>query len=151
MGYAATEVIAGASNDFHVIMAGRSLVKVNSAKSEIEAGGVRGTLSTLQLNVTDEKSIQQAVSKVEQDFGRLDPLMNNAGVASIYSDVKSRSESCMVTNAVGPTMVAVAFRPLLSMSQRPYSIYVSGVVGSLGLASDPSSQLLANPFPNGES
>lgn len=61
-------------------MSSRSLEKVESAKKEIEGTGISGTLSALQLDVTDNKSIENAVEHVSQKFGRLDVLINNAGV-----------------------------------------------------------------------
>ena len=64
MGFAAAKVIAGASEGFHVIMAGCSLGKVKSAISEIETADVKGPLSTVQLDVTDEKLIERAVKFV---------------------------------------------------------------------------------------
>lgn len=63
-GFATAKVIACASESFHIIMASRSLVKAKSAMSEIQAAGSKGPLSTVQLDVTDERSIEQAVTFV---------------------------------------------------------------------------------------
>jgi NAD(P)-dependent dehydrogenase (short-subunit alcohol dehydrogenase family) len=120
-------------------MASRSLEKAKSAMSEIEAAGIKGQLSTVQLDVTDKKSIEQAVAIVQQEFGRLDVLVNNAAVGSRDPDVKTRFQLCMDTNVIGPAVVSAAFRPLLLKSSKPYSIYVSSGVGSLARASDPRS------------
>ncbi len=139
VGLAAAKVIACASEHFHVIMASRSLEKAKSAMSEIEAAGTKGHLSTVQLDVTDQESINQAAALVKQKFGRLDVLVNNAAVGSRDPDVKTRLQLCMDTNAIGPAVVSAAFRPLLLKSQKPYSIYVSSGVGSMGRASDPTS------------
>jgi NAD(P)-dependent dehydrogenase (short-subunit alcohol dehydrogenase family) len=117
-------------------MACRSLKKAESAKSEIEASGVKGRLSTVQLDVTDEKSINQAVAHVQQEFGRLDALVNNAGIASSHPDLKTSLQQCFDTNVIGPALIAAAFRPLLLQSPMAYSIFVSSVVGSLSLASE---------------
>lgn len=105
-------------------MACRSLEKGEAAKSEIEAAGIKGALSTLQLDVTDEASIEKAVAYVQQHFGRLDVLVNNAAVAGLTPDVKTSFQNCLSTNVLGPAMVAAAFRPLLLESENPYSIYV---------------------------
>jgi NAD(P)-dependent dehydrogenase (short-subunit alcohol dehydrogenase family) len=112
-------------------MAGRSLEKAEAAKSEIEAIGIKGTLSAIQLDVTDEKSIENAVSIVEHQFGRLDVLVNNAGVGGLVSNVKASFKGCLETNVMGPAMVADAFRPLLLKSNNPYSIFVSSGARSL--------------------
>ncbi|RFU29746.1 hypothetical protein B7463_g6606, partial [Scytalidium lignicola] len=146
VGYATTKVIANASKDFHVIMTGRSLEKVERAKSEIETAGIQGSLSAVQLDVTDEKSIEQAVEVVQEKHGRLDALINNAGVGSMDPDIRARFTLCMETNVLGPALVATAFRPLLFKSQNPYSIFVSSGVGSLTKALQDSSTY--HPLPN---
>lgn len=106
-------------------MASRSYEKAKAAMSEIKAAGIKGALSTVQLDVTDEKSIKEAAAHVQQQFGRLDVLVNNAASGSMDPDVRTRFQLCLETNVTGPAMVAAAFRPLLLKSQNPYSIYVS--------------------------
>lgn len=118
-------MLTSASDAFHVIMASRSLEKAEAAKSEIGAAGIKGTLSAVQLDVTDEKSIQEAAAHVQQHFGRLDVVINNAATGGQDPDVKTRFQRCMETNVTGPAVVAATFRPLLLKSQNPYSIYVS--------------------------
>jgi NAD(P)-dependent dehydrogenase (short-subunit alcohol dehydrogenase family) len=39
---------------------------------------------TLKLDVTDEKSVENALKEIEKTFGRLDILINNAGYLSEY-------------------------------------------------------------------
>ena len=134
VGYAATQVIARASADFEVIMAGRSLDKAQSAKSEIEAAGIKGRLSAVQLDVTDEASIDKAAAHVRETFGRLDVLVNNAGAGNVDPDPRTRFRGCMDTNVLGPFLVSAAFRPLLLAAPNPYSVYVSSGAGSLTLA-----------------
>ena len=99
--------------------------------SELEATSPKGDLSTVQLDVTDDKSIEAAVAHVQQSFGRLDVLVNNAGVGSMSDDIKTRMKLCLETNVMGPAMVAAAFRSLLLKSQNPYSIYVSSGASTL--------------------
>ena len=112
-------------------MASRSLEKGQAALSELKAAGPKGALSTVQLDVTDDKSIEAAAAHIQQMFGRLDVLVNNAGVGSMSDDIKTRMKLCLETNVMGPAMVAAAFRPLLLKSQNPYSIYVSSGASTL--------------------
>ena len=94
--------------------------------SEIEAAGIKGTLSTVQLEVTDDKSLKEAAAHIQQQFGRIDVLVNNAAASGIGEhDLKTRFRLCLETNVMGPALVSAAFRPLLLKSQKPYSIYVS--------------------------
>ncbi|KAH7384894.1 short chain dehydrogenase/reductase [Cadophora sp. MPI-SDFR-AT-0126] len=137
IGYATSKVIASTSKDFHVIMAARSLDKVNTAKSEIEATVIQGQLSALQLDITDQASIDKAVAFVGETFGHLDVLVSNAAIGGHgFPDFRSRIQAVMDTNVVGTAVVAAAFRPLLLKSMKPYSIYVSSGMGSMTLATD---------------
>jgi NAD(P)-dependent dehydrogenase (short-subunit alcohol dehydrogenase family) len=145
VGFAATQVIARASEDLDVIMACRSLDKAKSAMSEIKSAGIKGRLSTVQLDVTDENSIENVAAFVQEKFGRLDVLVNNAAIGSTDPDPRTRIRLCMDTNVLGPILVSAAFRPLLLKSQRPYSIYVSSGVGSLTLAAESTKKIYEPP------
>ncbi|KAK8055082.1 hypothetical protein PG993_000309 [Apiospora rasikravindrae] len=128
VGYATTQVLAAAPEKFHVIMACRSLAKANAAKAEIEAGGITGSISTVQLDVTDDASIEAAAASVEQQLGRLDVLVNNAAMGVSDLDARTRFLKTMETNTFGPWQVAKAFRPLLlksSTGSGAYSIYAA--------------------------
>jgi len=146
VGYAATKVIATASEDFHVIMACRSIEKAENAKKEIVGVGIKGALSTVQLDVTDKKSIEKAAEWVQTKFGKLDVLVNNAGIGNKDPDVKTRFQATFETNVIGPAMVAEAFRPLLLKSENPYAIYVSSGMGSLGLSSNADTFLVGDAY-----
>jgi len=63
-------------------MASRSPTKGAVALSTIRAAGIKSAVSTIQLDVTDEASIVAAAKHVESEFGRLDVLINNAGIYS---------------------------------------------------------------------
>lgn len=89
--------IASASEDFYVIMAGRSVEKEKCAMSEIENTGVKGSLSIVQLDVTDEKSIKQAMISNQGKHGRLNVLVNNAAVGSMDPNIKTRLQLCTLT------------------------------------------------------
>lgn len=130
-------------------MAGRSPEKLETAKTKLETElGGRAQLSTLQIDIVDETSGKNASAQGEQQFGRLDVLVNNAGVTSNDPDIRTRCQKCMETNALGSALVAAAFRPLLLRSKNPYSIWITSGVGSLSAAAGPNN--LAAKFPNGE-
>ena len=116
--------------EYHVIMAGRSSSKVDKARSDLETTSPKGTLSTLELDVDSETSIQRAADKVAADFGRVDVLINNAATGARDDDVRTRFESQLKTNVLGPRLVAAHFRPLLLKSKTPRSIYVTSGAGS---------------------
>lgn len=49
------------------------------------SGNIQGSLSTIQVDVSDSESIKNAAKQVEQEFGRLDVLVNNAGIGELVS------------------------------------------------------------------
>lgn len=106
-------------------------------------------LTPIQLDVTSQDSINAAATFVSNTFGRLDVLINNAGVANGDQDIAKRHQINFATNVTGPVLMSIAFRELLLKSEKPYSLFVSSVVGSMTLAADPNSPVYRGP-PNGE-
>ncbi|MFC4913422.1 SDR family oxidoreductase [Actinomadura gamaensis] len=99
----------------------------------------------VQLDVTDEESVRAAAKWVEAEFGRLDVLVNNAGIMPPESSV-SPSEvpiaalrATYETNVFGVVTVTNAFLPLLRRADAARIVNVSSELGSLTLLSDPES------------
>jgi NAD(P)-dependent dehydrogenase (short-subunit alcohol dehydrogenase family) len=139
IGYAASKIISAASPNYHVLVAGRSLPKVKAAIESLKSeADIKGKLTPLELDVTSETSIAAAAKKVEQEFGRVDVLINNAGIAqSSHSSYKAQINTITETNITGPLLVCEQFMPLVLKSKNPYSIFVSSGLASLGMATTP--------------
>ena len=130
-------------------MASRSLENGKAASSAIQASGIKGKTSTIQLDVTDESSIAAAVKQVEREHGRLDVLVNNAGIFSKAETLKEQLESTFNTNVIGAALTAEEFAPLLLKSSNPYLLHISSGLGSINLSSDqklPESQYDARAY-----
>ncbi|MDH3232649.1 MAG: glucose 1-dehydrogenase [Alphaproteobacteria bacterium] len=76
LGRAMAAALAGAGA--HVILAARDEAKLATAQTEIIETG--GSASILPLELTDERACIEAVRAVEADHGKLDILLNNAGI-----------------------------------------------------------------------
>ncbi len=61
-----------------VMVAGRNLAKSQAAAAELAALGVK--TSAVAVDVKDERSCQDMVSETVRQFGRLDIVVNNAGI-----------------------------------------------------------------------
>ena len=137
VGYATAKYLAERSADYHIIVGTRSLENGERAVADIQAGPLKGSVSTVQLDVTDESSIAAAVTSVQKNSGRVDVLINNAGISSKAESLKDQLTACLVTNAIGATLVTNAFKDLLLKSSNPRLLHISSGLGSIAKAADP--------------
>jgi NAD(P)-dependent dehydrogenase (short-subunit alcohol dehydrogenase family) len=97
------------------------------------------------LDVADEESAARAAAEVEGRFGKLDVLVNNAGISLGAESPSKQALGAMrhlfATNVWGPIAVTQAFLPLLERAPAPRIVNVSSSVGSLGLATDPEGRI----------
>jgi NAD(P)-dependent dehydrogenase (short-subunit alcohol dehydrogenase family) len=97
--------------------------------------------SFVQLDVTDDASVAAAVDTVRDQAGRLDVLVNNAG---ILGDVTSPEDMAVdqiravyETNVFGVVRVTNAFLPLLRRATHPSVVNVTSGLGSFTMIHDP--------------
>src|SRR5690349_5301906 len=94
----------------------------------------------LALDITDESSIERAARWIEQRFGRLDVLVNNAAVKlEWHPSPPSQASLSLVrqtfeTNVFGTMAVIQATLPLLRKSASARIVNMSSGLGSLSLA-----------------
>lgn len=89
-----------------------------------------------QLDVTDPESISRLAADLDQEFGRLDVLVNNAGI--LYDTWQQPStadfdtvQEAISTNTLGPWRMCKAFVPLLRHSQHGRIVNVSSEAGAI--------------------
>ena len=91
----------------------------------------------VRLDVIDEESVTQAASWVRAEYGRLDVLVNNAGINGpvLPIDQVTANDVATVfdTNLLGVVRVTAAFLPLLRSSANPRIVNVSSGTGSFTL------------------
>lgn len=147
IGFATAEVLTQAASNYHVIIGSRNAANGTKAADQIQASpNLQGTISSIELEVTDQASLSKAASEIESKFGRLDILINNAGIASASSDLAKGLEETFKVNVIGPALVTAAFRPLLSKSKNPRSVYISSGLASVTSANDPNDPFYASDW-----
>jgi NAD(P)-dependent dehydrogenase (short-subunit alcohol dehydrogenase family) len=124
-----------------------------SAGVDADLGGSGGGLDIrfVQLDVTDSRSVEAAVNKIETEAGRLDVLVNNAGIMVEWGvrtvDVTAaRLREVYEVNVFGVVTVTSVCVPLLRRSRNPRIVNMSSGLGSLTLLSDPTSLVSARAF-----
>ncbi|KAF4541588.1 Short chain dehydrogenase [Lasiodiplodia theobromae] len=133
VGFASATIIAEHSSSFHVIIGARSAIKGQKAVDDLKAKGFPGTVSTVKLEVQDGASIAAAAKVIEEDFGKLDVLVNNAGLMSYDTDYANQLQEEFPVNTFAPLLVTDAFVHLLKKSKDPRIINVSSSLGSTTL------------------
>jgi NAD(P)-dependent dehydrogenase (short-subunit alcohol dehydrogenase family) len=93
------------------------------------------SIRAIQLDVTDQASVDAARKTIESDPGRLDALVNNAGdygdsIGVVDYDLE-RAYEVLEVNVFGPWRLVQAFVPLLRRSVHPRVVNVSSGAGQL--------------------
>ena len=137
------------SNGVTVLVGSRDFERGQGAAQTIGQGAI-----PIQLDVTDQASINTAAERIHIEFGRLDLLVNNAAIStatrndvtfkdymSVYgvSNVSlDQVRTIWETNVFGVLAVYQAMLPLLRLSSDARIVNVGSGAGSLTLNADPS-------------
>jgi NAD(P)-dependent dehydrogenase (short-subunit alcohol dehydrogenase family) len=128
-GYQTAELLVAAGYRVYGTM--RDIAGRNAApKAALEKLGVR----IVELDVTDQGSVDAAAAAILADAGRIDVLVNNAGTAHMGVTEAHTPESVerqFATNVVGPVRVNRAFLPTMRAQRSGLVVFVSSVVGRL--------------------
>jgi NAD(P)-dependent dehydrogenase (short-subunit alcohol dehydrogenase family) len=138
-----------------VLVAARDEARGRAAEHSLTKGGADARF--VQLDITDEKSALRAAEWVDGEYGRLDALVNNAGIAKADGDWMPSSTRLATlrevyeTNVFGVVAVTNAMLPLLRRAGAARIVNVSSEVGSIASMTDPDSPLwplTSVPYPS---
>ena len=118
-------------NGHHVIATSRNPDHKDQLLTELSPFG---SVEYVQVDVQDEQSINDCFSLVESNHGRLDCLVNNAGILydhNIAQTSGSELTEVFQTNVLGPFLLSKAAIPLLKKSSSAKIINVTSQLGSL--------------------
>lgn len=134
---------------FAVIVTARTNEKISATVKNLQAGGVE--VYGFRLEVTDGNEVAALQEFVENKFGRLDVLVNNAGVQlDLPSFMPSNSTETVSSDVLRKTFETNYFSvieltqkllPLLKKSTAGRIVNVSSVMASLNLHADQSSPI----------
>ncbi|TKH05778.1 SDR family oxidoreductase [Peribacillus simplex] len=123
-----------ALNSFKVILASRDPEMGHEGTQKLKESNL--DVSFLVMDVDNQKSIHQAAITVNEQYGRLDVLINNAGVyldenKNLVTMDNSILEKTMATNFFGVYHVIRSFMPLMEKQGYGRIINVSSEYGAM--------------------
>lgn len=117
-----------AARGAHVILAVRNAEKGKRAMSEIQQLDTRAKLTVKLLDISEMTSIKDFVAEIKTEFGKVDVLINNAGVIyQPYRRTIDGHELTLVINYLGPFLLTHLLLPLLNASENGRIINVSAM------------------------
>lgn len=139
---AAVSLVTGASRGIgreicRQLAAAGHTVLLTARNAEAAATAAKAVGATpLRLDVTDRESAALAAATVQDRYGKLDVLVNNAAITydswqrAITADLDVVRRAAE-TNLYGPWLIVEQFLPLLRNSDHPRIVNVSSEAGSL--------------------
>ncbi|HYQ43380.1 MAG TPA: SDR family NAD(P)-dependent oxidoreductase [Polyangiaceae bacterium] len=113
----------------------------DAARGEAAAKRIAGDSRPIALDVTRADSIAAAATRIRRELGRLDVLVNNAGIA-IFGTPSAASlddvRAVFETNVFGVIAVTQALLPLLLEAPAGRIVNVSSRIASLTVITDPA-------------
>ncbi|MBD2360642.1 SDR family oxidoreductase [Anabaena sp. UHCC 0399] len=135
------------------LIAGRNLEAAQTAADKLQNQGIDA--EALALDVGDSNQIQSVVQKIDEQFGKLDVLINNAGVFLDGDWLTSNASSVSLdtirqtfnTNFFALVELTQALLPLILKSPNGRIVNISSIEGSLTLHADSNSPIYdSKPF-----
>ena len=133
----------------HVVIGSRDATRGAEAMATLAQHGLTATTVALDLDAPETHAA--AAAKLQADHGRLDVLVNNAGIFDFGDAVPSQASMeavrrVMEVNFIGTLAVTQAMLPLLKAAPEGRIVNVSTSLASLTLNGDPSSTYYSQQF-----
>lgn len=107
----------------------------NAERGEVAASALDAHF--VQLDVTDDASVGNALGVIAAREGHLDVLVNNAGISATGDVSGPIALEVFDTNVIGIIRVTQAALPLLEQSENPVVVNVSSALGSFWAVTNP--------------
>jgi NAD(P)-dependent dehydrogenase (short-subunit alcohol dehydrogenase family) len=130
-----------------VVIGSRDLEKGNAVAEKLR--GEDADVDAIRFDITRPADYQEAYNYFDKNFGRLDILINNAGVSKepfgVPNNASSVSQAILRetfdTNFFGTIELTQALLPLIKKAPEGRIVNLSSILGSLTLHADPKSPI----------
>lgn len=162
IGFQIVRALCSSDEAYNIIVGGRSLSKAQDAISSAvnEFPSSRSKLFPIQVDIEQDDSIKNAFNEVQSQFGKLDALVNNAGMCIMHQHRRqcslTRSAGAQLDpqfaagklterelwnqtwniNTVGTQVMTSTFIPLLLQTSDPRLIFISSGASTLAGTED---------------
>lgn len=131
--------IAYASHGAKVILLGRTVTRLEAVYDQIiDLGGPEPIIHPLDLAKAGEPDYQQVADAIDEQFGRLDGLLHNAGILGQRTPIGKYHpavwQEVMQVNLNAAFLLTRALLPLLQAAKEASIIFTSSGVGRSGRA-----------------
>lgn len=126
-------VLMLARNGVHMLLCGTDIESLGELKREVERKNVRALV--FAGNLAEAGTPEKIIKEADENFGRIDILINNAGVAvpkPFYETTADEWDLHMAVNARAPFLLCREALPYLKLSNGAAIINISSVVGTKG-------------------
>lgn len=125
--------LALAKHGARVIICGRDMIALRQLETKIHARGDQ--CLALYIDVTDPISITKAIRQANEHYGRIDVLVNNAGILH-FADIANTSSvewaRILATNLTGPFQCIQAVLPIMKAQSHGHIINIASQAGLYG-------------------
>jgi 3-oxoacyl-[acyl-carrier protein] reductase len=127
--------IALAKKGYNIVICSRNEIELNKTKEEIEKFNIK--VLAIKCDVRDSKQVKKLVSKTIEEFGRIDVLVNNAGIAlkkNVIDTTEEEWDNVIDTNLKGPFIFTKEVLPFMVKQKSGCIINISSGAGKVGFA-----------------
>jgi NAD(P)-dependent dehydrogenase (short-subunit alcohol dehydrogenase family) len=139
LGYEAVKALYKSTQPYEILLGSRSVSKgddaISSLKKEITSSP--STISTVQIDIESDDSIEKAYDTISSKFGKVDTLINNAGAnfdgeaAAGNLSLRKAWQKSWDVNVAGTHVLTTTFVPLLLKSKDPRLCFVTSGTSAL--------------------
>jgi NAD(P)-dependent dehydrogenase (short-subunit alcohol dehydrogenase family) len=118
----------------HLALIARTAATLDKARIELEKSGAR--VLAIPCDVRDQKQVEDAIGETIRQFGRIDVLINNAGVIQVgpYDQMRLHDyEDAMATHAWGPLYTIMAALPHMRRQASGRIVNIVSIGGKIGV------------------
>ncbi|KFA66230.1 hypothetical protein S40285_05093 [Stachybotrys chlorohalonatus IBT 40285] len=140
LGYEAVRSLLQSSKAYHVLLGSRDVSRGEEAAASVtkEFPESKSTVEVIQIDISEDESINKAVETITSKFGRLDALVNNAGVSldsmnftDDLTNFRRIFNDTWNVNVTGTHILTAGCAPLLLAAPSPRLIFMTSGLSSL--------------------